>query len=79
MRRSRRRAAPVTSGRDPRAMPRLTTLLRSFGNDGARANALAVLQTRQREDWVVEGLVRRLEPATPALPAAASDEVARPA
>ena len=54
-------------------MPRLTTLLRSLGNDGARANALLVLETRQREDWLVEGLVRRLDPA------AADDRVARSA
>ena len=58
-------------------MPRLTTLLRSLGNDGARANALVVLDARHREDWIVEGLVRRLEAHDPAIaPAAAGSEVA---
>jgi hypothetical protein len=59
-------------------MPRLTTLLRSLGNDGARANAQLVLDSRQREDWVIEGLVRRLEPTNPAVrPAAAAEQPAR--
>ena len=58
-------------------MPRLTTLLRSLGNDGARANVLVVLESREREDWIVEGLVRRLEPHEPAVaPAAAGARVA---
>jgi hypothetical protein len=58
-------------------MPRLTTLLRSLGNDGARANALVVLEARQHEDWIVEGLVRRLPAPDPAVaPAAAGSQVA---
>jgi hypothetical protein len=61
-------------------VPRLTTLLRSLGNDGARANALLVLESRQSEDWIVEGLVRRLDPKDPAVaPAAAGSQVARTA
>jgi hypothetical protein len=46
----------------------LTTLLRSLGNSGAVANVQAVLQDRRREDWVIEGLARRIS-AVP-LPAA---------
>jgi len=41
----------------------LTTFLRSLGAAGAVANVRKVLEARQREDWVVEGLSRRLEPA----------------
>jgi hypothetical protein len=43
----------------------LTTLLRSLGNDGAVTNVRSVLESRQREDWVVEVLARRLEPTAP--------------
>ena len=52
-------------------MFRLTTLLRSLGPDGAVANVQSVLDDRRREDWVVEGLLRRIdqEPAPLALPA----------
>ena len=61
-------------------MFRLTTLLRSFlagslGNAGALANVRSVLDARDREDWVVDGLLHRLEPAPvvqPARPAAAA-------
>jgi hypothetical protein len=56
---------------------RLTTLLRSFpagsfpgsflsgsiGNARAVANVRSVLEDRHREDWVVEGLLRRLDAA----------------
>jgi hypothetical protein len=57
---------------------RLTTLLRSFGTDGAVANVRSVLEDRRREDWVVQGLVHRLDPAPipAALPAATSTRVA---
>jgi hypothetical protein len=41
-------------------MFRLTTL-RSLGHQGALANVQAVLESRTREDWLVEGLSRRLE------------------
>jgi hypothetical protein len=39
----------------------LTTFVRSLGNEGALANAQAVLDARAREDWIVQGLTRRLE------------------
>jgi len=42
----------------------LTTLVRLLGNDGAVANARAVLDERAREDWLVQGLVLRLDRAT---------------
>ncbi|MDQ2649350.1 MAG: hypothetical protein M3Z03_07340 [Actinomycetota bacterium] len=42
-------------------MFRLTTLLRSLGHQGALANVQAVLESRVREDWLVEGLSRRLD------------------
>lgn len=65
-----RGAVPVTSGRDAPLVLQLTTLLRSvlsgsLGNAGAVANARAVLEARVREDWVVEGLAHRLDPAVP--------------
>ena len=44
----------------------LTTFVRSLGNDGALANAQAVLEARAREDWLVQGLARRLERSAPA-------------
>src|SRR5688572_19804081 len=52
----------------------LTTFVRSLGNDGALANAQAVLDARDREDWIVQGLTQRLErsaPAAAAVPGAA--------
>jgi hypothetical protein len=39
------------------------------------ANVQSVLDERKRQDWVVDGLVRRIEPV-PAAPAAASIEPA---
>jgi hypothetical protein len=49
----------------------LTTLLRSLGPSGAVANAASALDDRRREEWVVEGLLRRIEsvPAPAVLPA----------
>jgi hypothetical protein len=41
-------------------MPSISTLLRSLGNDGALANVEAVLEERQRQDWLVAGLTRRI-------------------
>lgn len=41
-------------------MPSITTLLRSLGNDGALANVEAVLEERQRQDWLVAGLTLRI-------------------
>ena len=52
----------------------LTTFVRSLGNDGALANAQAVLDARAREDWIVQGLTKRLERSAPvaaAVPGAA--------
>ena len=52
-------------------MLQLTTLLRSLGPSGAVANVESVLDDRRREEWVVDGLLRRIEsvPAPAALPA----------
>ena len=72
---SRDGARPVTSRRDGARVSRLTTLLRSLGPAGAVANVQAVLDERKRQDWVVDGLVRRIEPV-PAAPAAAPAEPA---
>lgn len=48
----------------------LTTFVRSLGNDGAVANASAMLEARVREDWIVHGLAYRLERSAPsAIPA----------
>jgi hypothetical protein len=44
-------------------MSQLTTYLRSLGNPGAVANVRLVLEARRREEWVIEGLSRRLDPA----------------
>ena len=54
--------------RDARLVLRLTTLLRSladgsFGNAGAVANARSAIEARVQEDWVVDGLAHRLDPA----------------
>jgi hypothetical protein len=43
----------------------LTTFVRSLGNDGALANAQAVLDATHHEDWLVQGLARRLESTGP--------------
>jgi hypothetical protein len=48
----------------------LTTFLRRLGNGGALANARSVLDDRRREDWLVEGLLHRLDPAPASAPAA---------
>ena len=54
----------------------LTTFVRSLGNDRALANARTVLEVRRTEDWLVQGLARRLEGTGPepavAEPAAAT-------
>ena len=59
-----------------------TTLLRSLasslGNRGAVDNVRAVLEERQREVWVVDSLLRRLDPVTvPTVPDAARARPAR--
>ena len=43
----------------------LTTFVRSLGNDRALANARTVLDARQVEDWLVQGLAHRLESMVP--------------
>jgi len=43
----------------------LTTFVRSLGNAGALANVRAVLDTRESEDWLIQGLARRLERSAP--------------
>jgi hypothetical protein len=48
----------------------LTTFVRSLGNDGALANVRTVLDARRHEDWLVQGLARRLESAGASAPAA---------
>ena len=59
-------------------MLQLTTLLRNLGTAGAVANVQAVLDDRRREDWVVTGLVSRLDPAPSheALPTSTTARVA---
>jgi hypothetical protein len=56
---------------------RLTTFVRSLGNDGARRNATTAVEASMREEWLVQGLARRLEQsaavsATTALPTTAA-------
>ena len=55
-------------------MDRLVQLLRSLGPAGATANAHRLLEQRQREDFLVRSLARRVEAAA-AVPAI---EAARP-
>ena len=43
----------------------LTTFVRSLGNDRALANARTVLDARSHEDWLIQGLARRLESTGP--------------
>ncbi|MGV3759652.1 MAG: hypothetical protein ACO1PW_08955 [Actinomycetota bacterium] len=42
-------------------MPSISRLLRTLGNDQAVANASILLESRQREEWLVAGLARRLD------------------
>ena len=42
-------------------MPSLSTFLRSLGHDGALTNVRAVLDEREREDWLIAGLALRLD------------------
>lgn len=42
-------------------MPSIATALRALGADGARTNAQAELDRRIREEWLVAGLLRRIE------------------
>jgi hypothetical protein len=57
----------------------LTTFVRSLGNAGALANVRTVLDDRRREDWMVQGLARRLDGIGPDSPAAEPAAVASPA
>lgn len=54
-------------------MPSMTHLLRSLGNDGALDNVRAVLEARQREEWLVAVLTRRLDARDEATAASATD------
>lgn len=66
------RVIGVTRQRDSHEVHPLTTFVRSLGNDGAVANAQAVLDAQVLEDWLVKGLAHRVERSTPsALPATA--------
>ena len=53
----------------------LTTFVRSLGNDGALASAQAGLEAQTREDWLVQGLARRLDPSDPSTVAAPAETV----
>jgi hypothetical protein len=57
----------------------LTTFVRSLGNDRALANARTVLDAHRHEDWIIQGLARRLESIDPALPAAEPAAATSPA
>ncbi|MGQ0832153.1 MAG: hypothetical protein ACT4OV_10795 [Microthrixaceae bacterium] len=46
-------------------MPSITDVLRPFGNARAVDNVNAMLAAREREDWLVAGLVLRLDQAAP--------------
>jgi hypothetical protein len=59
-----------TPGRDAPGVLQLTTLLERLGPRGAEANVRSALDERRRQDWAVEGLVRRLDPAPASAPAA---------
>lgn len=54
-------------------MPSLTSFVRSLGNDRAVANAQRSLLEREREDWLVAGLVHRVEARDRALAAPAAE------
>jgi hypothetical protein len=45
-------------------MGSLLAWLQSFGGTGATANAASMLDDRRREEWIVDGLVLRLERRT---------------
>ena len=51
----------VTPWRDRQLVHPLTTFVRSLGNAGALANAQAMLDARDREDWIIQGLTWRLD------------------
>ena len=57
----------------------LTTFVRSLGNEGALANARSVLDAHRHEDWVIQGLTRRLESIGTDSPAAEPAAVSSPA
>ena len=61
--------------REGRHVNPLTTFVRSLGNDGALRNAQTVLDAHRHEDWLVQGLARRLESIDPT-PATADPAVA---
>ena len=51
--------------RDGAPVNPLTTFVRSLGNDGALANVRGVLDAHRHEDWMIQGLARRLESIGP--------------
>ena len=53
----------------------LTTFVRSLGNDRALANAKVMVEAKEREDWLVEGLASRLD-RLPAVAAPAATAIA---
>ena len=62
------RVGRVIAGANVAPVNPLTTFVRSLGNDGALANARTVLDARRHEDWLVQGLARRLESIGPDVP-----------
>ena len=69
----------VITRRDGRPVNPLTTFVRVLGNDRALANARRALEAHRSEDWLVEGLARRLEAVEPdpaAAPAAGATSAA---
>jgi hypothetical protein len=54
----------------------LTTFVRSLGNDGALRNARTVLDAHRHEDWLVQGLARRLESTGPNTPSTVDPSIA---
>jgi hypothetical protein len=53
--------AVVTPGRDAHRVRTLRSAIATLGAAGATANARRALEHRQREDWLVAGLVHRVE------------------
>lgn len=68
------RAGADIPRRDRGDVSPLTTFVRSLRNDRALANARAMLDARRHEDWLVQGLERRLQ-GTVAIAAPAAREI----
>jgi len=69
----------VITRRDGCLVHPLTTLVRSWGNQGALTNVRTVLDAQRREDWIIQGLARRLEATGPDSPAAEPAAASSPA